>query len=175
MNELVKRYLACWNETDADDRRALIDDVWAADAAYTDPMTEARGREAIDATIGAVQAQFPGLVFTAVGTADSHHHQTRFSWGLGRPQAEPIVIGFDVAETDEDGRIVNVLGFLVRFRRNDVGVAGGVGARPLPALDQANSGVSAWPHELTVAASGQSLASRIAPSRPACRHLSTAA
>ena len=112
MNELVKRYLACWNETDADDRRALIDEVWAAEADYTDPLAQVHGRDEIDATIGAVQAQFPGLVFTAVGDADSHHRQTRFSWGLGQPGAEPIVIGFDVAETDEDGRIVNVLGFL---------------------------------------------------------------
>ncbi len=112
MNELVKRYLACWNETDADDRRALIDEVWAADAAYSDPIAQAQGRDAIDATIGAVQAQFPGMVFSPVGDADSHHNQTRFSWGLGRPEAEPIVIGFDVAQTDGDGRIVTVLGFL---------------------------------------------------------------
>jgi hypothetical protein len=60
VNELVKHYLACWNETDAADRRALIEDVWAAEAHYTDPLAQVHGRDEIDATIGAVQAQFPG-------------------------------------------------------------------------------------------------------------------
>jgi SnoaL-like domain len=115
MSDLIERYLACWNETDAAARRALIDDLWAADAEYTDPLAEVRGRDAIDATIGAVQAQFGGLVFTPVGTvgpADSHHSQTRFQWGLGPAGAEPIVVGFDVAVTDAHGQITTVLGFL---------------------------------------------------------------
>ena len=59
MNDVIARYLDCWNETDPAARRKLIDEVWAADAEYIDPMAEARGRAAIDATIGAVQDQFP--------------------------------------------------------------------------------------------------------------------
>ncbi len=43
---------------------------------------------------------------------DAHHRQARFNWGLGPEGAEPVVIGFDVAVTGEDGRIVAVLGFL---------------------------------------------------------------
>jgi hypothetical protein len=112
MNDLIERYLACWNETDPDARRALIDEVWAEDADYIDPLVEAHGRDAINATIDAVQSQFGGLVFTHVGEADSHHNQTRFTWGLGPAGAEPIAIGFDVAVTDSDGRISTVLGFL---------------------------------------------------------------
>ncbi|MCW2523729.1 MAG: hypothetical protein JWO63_2064 [Frankiales bacterium] len=112
MTDLIERYLACWNETDANTRRTLIDELWAADAEYIDPMAEVRGRDAIEQTIAAVQAQFGGLVFTPVGVADSHHRQTRFNWALGAPGGEPIVIGFDVAVTDEDGRIATVLGFL---------------------------------------------------------------
>ena len=112
MTDLIERYLACWNETDANARRTLIDDLWAADAEYTDPMAEAHGRDEIAATIGAVQSQFDGFVFTQVGIADSHHRQTRFSWGLGPVDVEPIIVGFDVAVTDEAGRITTVLGFL---------------------------------------------------------------
>jgi hypothetical protein len=112
MSDLIERYLACWNETEPATRRALIEQVWAAEADYIDPVAEAHGHDAIDATIGAVQAQFPGLVFTPLGTADSHHRQTRFAWGLGPAGDEPIVTGFDVAVTDEDNRITTVLGFL---------------------------------------------------------------
>lgn len=112
MQDLIARYFECWNETDPGARRALIRQTWTDDAAYTDPMVEARGAEAIDATIASVQSQFPGLVFTQRGTVDAHHEQARFSWGLGVPGEEPLVLGFDVAVAAEDGRIGSVLGFL---------------------------------------------------------------
>ena len=60
MHDVIARYLDCWNETDPAARRKLIGAVWAPDAEYIDPMAEAHGRDAIDATIGAVQDQFPG-------------------------------------------------------------------------------------------------------------------
>jgi hypothetical protein len=112
MNDLIERYLACWNETEPAARRKLIDDLWAEDASYIDPMAQAHGRDAIDATIAAVQGQFPGLVFTPVGSVDAHHRQARFTWGLGPEGVEPIVVGFDVAVADGDGRLTTVLGFL---------------------------------------------------------------
>jgi hypothetical protein len=114
VNDLIERYLACWNETEPAARRKLIDDLWAEEASYIDPMAEAHGRDAIDATIAAVQGQFPGLVFTPVGSVDAHHRQARFTWGLGPEGVEPIVIGFDVAVADGDGRLTTVLGFLDR-------------------------------------------------------------
>jgi len=112
MEDVIARYLDCWNQTDPAARRTMIDQVWAADAEYTDPMAQARGRDAIDATIGAVQEQFPGLVFSLAGPVDAHHRQARFTWGLGPAGAEPLVIGFDVAVTDDDAKITMVLGFL---------------------------------------------------------------
>jgi hypothetical protein len=112
---LAERYLACWNETDPASRRAAIDELWAADATYTDPMVEAQGRDAIDATIGAVQQQFPGFVFRLLGPVDGHHRQLRFTWELGPDGVDPApVVGFDVATIDADGRLSAVLGFLDR-------------------------------------------------------------
>jgi hypothetical protein len=113
MNEIVERYLAAWNETDAVKRRSLVDGLWAADASYTDPLADAHGRAEIDGLIGAVQQQFPGFVFTLGGAVDAHHDQARFSWHLGPAgAAEPVVIGFDVAVLDGDGQIRSVYGFL---------------------------------------------------------------
>ena len=112
MQQVIERYIACWNQTDPGLRRKLIDEVWAEDASYTDPLGEAVGHEAIDATIAAVQQQFPGFSFTLLGPVDSHHRQARFTWGLAPDGAEPVVIGFDVAVAGDDGRLTGVLGFL---------------------------------------------------------------
>jgi hypothetical protein len=112
MNEIIDRYIAAWNETDATARRRLVDATWTDDASYIDPMAEAHGRDAIDATIGAVQAQFPGFAFALAGPVDAHHRQARFTWALGPSGADPIVVGFDVAVAGEDGRLTSVLGFL---------------------------------------------------------------
>ena len=109
--ELVNDYIATWNETDAAARRDRIDALWTDDASYVDPMAAAEGRDAIDATIGAVQAQFPGLVFRLAGPVDAHHEQARFTWELGPADGEALVVGFDVAVL-AGGRIRSVHGFL---------------------------------------------------------------
>jgi hypothetical protein len=114
MTDLNERYLACWNETDATARRSLIDELWAEDATYTDPLADVRGRDQIDATIAAVQQQFPGFVFVPGTDVDAHHNRARFTWGLGPAGAEPVVEGFDVLVLDEAGRIEAVHGFLDR-------------------------------------------------------------
>ena len=83
MQEIVERYLAAWNEKDAQRRRALVDALWTEDGSYTDPLADANGRAEIDGLIGAVQQQFPGFVFTLGGPVDAHHEQARFTWHLG--------------------------------------------------------------------------------------------
>jgi hypothetical protein len=45
---------------------------------------------------------------------DDDARQARFGWGLGPAGVEPIVVGFDVVVTADDGRIATVLGFLDR-------------------------------------------------------------
>lgn len=113
MQEIVEKYLAAWNETDPAKRRALVDEVWAEDGSYTDPLADVRGRAAVDGLIGAVQQQFPGFVFTLGGTVDAHHDQARFTWNLGPAgAAEAPVVGFDVAVLDGAGQIGSVYGFL---------------------------------------------------------------
>lgn len=108
---LVERYIAVWNETDPAARRRQIGEVFAADARYTDPLADVTGPDALDAVIGAVQAQFPGLVFT-LGPVDAHHHIARFTWELGPAGGESLVVGFDTAVAGDDGLVHGVLGFL---------------------------------------------------------------
>ena len=108
VSELVASYLETWNETDPAARRKAIDGLWAPDGVYTDPIATAEGRDQIDATIPAVQGQFPGLAFTLAGPVDAHHNIARFTWNLG----DELVVGFDVLVLDADGQISKVYGFL---------------------------------------------------------------
>ena len=112
--DLADRYLAAWNETDPAARGAAMADLFADDVSYTDPLVTAEGRDALDATIGVVQQQFPGFVFRLAGPVDAHHDQLRFTWELGPAGQEAPIAGFDVAIVDDDGRITTVLGFLDR-------------------------------------------------------------
>jgi len=111
-DDLAQRYIDAWNETDPTARRAAVDELYSPDARYVDPLAVAEGREAISATIGAMQAQFPGFVFRLAGPVDAHHDQARFGWELGPAGQEAPIVGFDVAVTDAAGRLQTVLGFL---------------------------------------------------------------
>lgn len=110
-DELAQRYIDAWNETEPTRRRTLIEQLWTADGSYTDPLVDVAGWDQLDATIGAVQGQFPGYAFRLAGAVDGHHDVLRFSWELGPPDAPDTVVGFDVA-TVADGRLSAVHGFL---------------------------------------------------------------
>jgi SnoaL-like protein len=108
----AQRYLDTWNATDESQRRQLLEQHWAPEVSYVDPLAAVSGRDGVSAVIAGAHDQFPGAVFTLVGPVDAHHDQLRFQWGLGPADADPVVIGFDVVVLDEQGRIADVRGFL---------------------------------------------------------------
>lgn len=111
-DKVIGKYIESWNETDAEARRALLEELWTEDGSYVDPLVAAEGLDAIDATIAGAQQQFAGLEFRLVPGVDAHHNLARFSWELGPAGGEAIVVGFDVAVLAEDGRLRAVHGFL---------------------------------------------------------------
>ena len=115
--ELAGRYIATWNETDPSARRAMVEETFSSSGRYVDPLADVTGHDQIDAFIAAAQAQFSGLTFRLAGNVDAHHDQARFTWELGPygdgdDGAEAVVVGFDVAQRDADGRLALILGFL---------------------------------------------------------------
>jgi hypothetical protein len=113
-DRIAADYIAMWNASDPDERRTLIARVCVEDVRYTDPLVDVSGREGLEATIAAVQEQFPGFEFTLLGAVDAHHDQARFGWELGPAAIPAPVAGFDVVTTDENGKVTRVLGFLDR-------------------------------------------------------------
>jgi len=107
---VAQRYIDAWNEADAPARRKLLDELYRPEATYTDPLAAVAGVDAIDEMIAGVREQFVGMRF-GLGPVDGHHDQLRFTWTLGTPGAEPLIVGFDVVVLDGD-RIARVHGFL---------------------------------------------------------------
>lgn len=110
-NELVERYIASFNETDAARRRSLLDALYTGDSTYTDPQVDLCGPEQVDAFIVETQKRFPGYTFKLGGPVDAHHDQARFQWHAGPAEDPDQFIGFDVIVAD-DGRIRSVYGFM---------------------------------------------------------------
>jgi hypothetical protein len=109
--ELVDRYIAMWNETDADRRRALIAQTWTPEAFYIDPLMQGTGHVGIDAMVRGVQERFPHHRFRRTGPVDSHNDRARFTWELAPEGGPPLVDGTDFALIAGD-RLKSITGFL---------------------------------------------------------------
>ena len=108
----VDRYLAAFNETDAERRRALVAEVFTEDAGYVDPLMTSAGRDGIAAMIAGAQQQFAGHRFELADGPDAHHDRVRFSWHLVADGGTRVATGLDVALVADDGRLRSVTGFL---------------------------------------------------------------
>lgn len=111
---LVDRYIAIWNETDAEQRQELIAQTWTESAHYLDPLMQGNGHAGIDGLVRGVQTQFPGFQFRLVSAVDGHHDQLRFVWELGPEGVDAPIVGTDFATVATDGRLQTVIGFLDR-------------------------------------------------------------
>lgn len=110
---VVDSYLAAWNETDPERRRALIADTWSEDASYLDPLMAGEGRAGIDEMIAGAQQAYPGHRFELADGPDAHHDRVRFTWHLRGPDGNgPVAVGVDFGTLAGDGRLRAVTGFL---------------------------------------------------------------
>jgi len=101
--ELIDRYIAMWNETDAPRRRALIARTWTAQASYLDPLMQGEGHAGIDAMVQAVQAAYPGNRFRRTSEVDLHYGRVRFAWTLGPEGGPALAQGIDFGVLEESG------------------------------------------------------------------------
>jgi len=111
-NTVARAYLALWNDADDASRAERIARGWREQARYADPMMTGEGHDGIADMITGARSQFPGHVFTLIGTPDGHGRFVRFSWTLAEKSGEPVAGGTDVVRLDQDGRIAEVIGFL---------------------------------------------------------------
>jgi hypothetical protein len=107
----IDTYLSAWNETDADRRSTLIEQVWADDGRLIDPPLAAEGHTGISEMAAAMHEHFPGHSFRRVSGIDAHHDQVRFAWELVGPDGVVALAGLDTGELGDDGRLRRIAGF----------------------------------------------------------------
>jgi hypothetical protein len=112
INEIVLRYLAVWNERDAQRRRALVAKTWTEDGSYIDRARDGVGHDRIDRMIATAQEHFPGYRLNLASGIEAHHDYVRFSWVAGGTAEAPLYLkGTDFAVIAGDGRLKSVIGF----------------------------------------------------------------
>ena len=107
----VLAYVTAWNELDAAARASLLARCWADDAVYVDPTVELRGREALVAHIGKVQASRPGAHLEMMSGVDLHHNVVRFLWRQVRADGSTAPVSIDFGEVDTAGKLTKIVGF----------------------------------------------------------------
>jgi hypothetical protein len=123
--ELTDRYVAVWNEPDADVRRTAIRELWAVDAkhvlrppqdirqaaeglGFATTTLEARGHAALEFRVTRAHEEFvaPGaFTFSSRRNADRLHDIVKFNWEMVSPNGEVASVGLEVLVLDQDGRI----------------------------------------------------------------------
>ena len=112
IEDAVDTNLAAYGNPDGAERRSQLEAVWAADGRLVDPPIDGTGIDGIDQMMAAVQGQFPGHTFRRTSGVDAHHGVARYSWDLVAPSGDVALAGLDVAEVDDRGRLVRIVGFM---------------------------------------------------------------
>lgn len=112
-DELAHDYIAAWSTPDAQERRQLIDLVYAADAEFFadepgDEPLRCRGRAEIMQNITRVNqrlTQGAGLATTRTGLVENHD-LVRVSWSMTTPAGDVALRGMNLLLRNGEGRIV---------------------------------------------------------------------
>ena len=107
----IDTYLDAYTETDAERRARLVDAAWATNGELLDPPIEGSGRDGISALAEVVNTHYPAHTFHRTSGIDSHHQLARYAWELRGPDGAVAVAGVDVAEVNDHGQLVRVVGF----------------------------------------------------------------
>jgi hypothetical protein len=132
--KLAERYMALWNEPDADRRRRMIAELWTEDGRHIlqppeeireiaaqpgiglTAILEARGYEEIDARAASVYEHWvrsEGLSFRGRDDADRLGDVVKFHWEAVAKDGETFAVGLDFLVLGADGRIERDYTFVV--------------------------------------------------------------
>lgn len=100
------------NERDGAKRRAALENIYTADAAFFEVDEVATGYDAVNAVIASILEKMPAdFVFHKTHPVMENNNVGRLSWGVGPANGPDVVTGTDIA-LFRDGRIQALYVFL---------------------------------------------------------------
>lgn len=112
----LEKMMAVWNTTDPAEQRALVDASMEHNVHFVDPNHNIIGRDAFLKMATLVQSQIPGAVYSRASEVDMQNNFCRYHWAI-HMDGKLIMSGFDVAEVNDTGKIVKVIGFFQKLER----------------------------------------------------------
>jgi hypothetical protein len=113
---LANRYVAVWNETDAERRRQQIAELWIPEGEHYVGTREVRGYDALESRIRESHeknVRDGGNRFRAVPDARQLHNVVTFHWEMVPSASESVLaIGLEFLVVNERGQIVADYQFL---------------------------------------------------------------
>ena len=109
--EAFEHMLAAWNEADPSRVRAHLEKALAPDVRFVDPTIEVTDIDGFEENVHKVHADNPGYVYSRASNVDSQHGFHRYHWAIHTQEGDLVLPGFDVVETDSEGRVATVIGF----------------------------------------------------------------
>lgn len=101
----IDAYVATWNESNVDQRHAMIESVWSEDGRYLAPAIEAKGYNAISDNIVRIHEKYPDRVFCRTSDIFVHKDRARFTWAMLDLAGSATIAGVDYALFGGDGRL----------------------------------------------------------------------
>lgn len=108
--ESLEHMLAAWNEADPEKVRSHLDKALATNVRFVDPSIDVTGIDGFESNVHDVKSKIPGCVYARASGVDSQHNFHRYHWTIHQDD-KLLLSGFDVTETDEQGKVVCVIGF----------------------------------------------------------------
>ena len=108
-DELTDRYVAVWNETDPEQRRRRIRELWSEDGIECTKQRQTQGYAALEARITASHeknVRDAGYHFRSCRNADGHHGLVKFNWEMLQKSDGAIqATGFYILLLNNAGKI----------------------------------------------------------------------
>lgn len=109
LTQLMERYVALWNEEDAERRRQLIAELWVEDGIQITPEHEYREYPALEERVTHAYEEFVhknGFVFRLSNTPQAHHQAVMVTWEMvPAGGGEAAAVGTVFLLLSDDGRI----------------------------------------------------------------------
>jgi nuclear transport factor 2 (NTF2) superfamily protein len=109
IDEMIRSYVASWNDNDAAKRDLTIEKTWSPDGIYRNATAEFEGYDGIARAVAAAHDALVsnGFVFT-LAKLDTNHDAVRYTWEMvPATGGEPDSVGTHVAVVGGDGRLIS--------------------------------------------------------------------